>query len=157
MKNKDRTMVTDAIDKLEVILKVTERCNIDCSYCYYFNSENKDFEYKPAHISETTILSLINFLKQAIIDHKLKEIRIDIHGGEPLMLKKERFVKMVKILRESLDNYVHLTLHVQSNGILIDDEWIEIFKDFKIQVRISLDGTEEDNDLNRVDHHGKGL
>ena len=23
---------------LEVILKITERCNLDCDYCYFFNA-----------------------------------------------------------------------------------------------------------------------
>ena len=27
----------DSIEALQVVYKIAERCNINCSYCYYFN------------------------------------------------------------------------------------------------------------------------
>ncbi len=33
-------LVKEKIDHLEIILKISERCNINCDYCYVFNREN---------------------------------------------------------------------------------------------------------------------
>jgi hypothetical protein len=36
---------------VEVVLKVAERCNIDCTYCYMFNKGDESFRRKPKQLS----------------------------------------------------------------------------------------------------------
>ncbi|WP_333023138.1 hypothetical protein [Wolbachia endosymbiont of Pentidionis agamae] len=43
-----------------------------------------------------------------------------------------------------------------TNGILIDTEWIKIFKEYGIGVGISLDGTKNLSDTYRLDKKGNG-
>ena len=43
-----------------------------------------------------------------------------------------------------------------TNAILVDDEWIELFKAHDVDVSISLDGPAEINDKYRVDFKGRG-
>ncbi len=47
-------------------------------------------------------------------------------------------------------------LIIQTNGTLIDKEWVEIFRKYNVKVGISLDGSRENHDFYRVDHKGKG-
>ena len=35
------------VDILEIILKITECCNIACRYCYFFRGGNADFDERP--------------------------------------------------------------------------------------------------------------
>jgi len=144
------------VDILEIVLKITECCNIACRYCYYFRGGNTDFEEKPKVIRKDTIYSLSNFFKEAILTNKIKLLRIDFHGGEPLMMGKKRFVEMVEIFNSELSQLVILEYVLQSNGTLIDDEWIEIFSKYNVAASVSLDGDQTIHDANRIDKKGRG-
>src|ERR1043165_6552217 len=72
---------------LQVILKIIERCNLACSYCYYFEGGDQSFKDKPAIISRETIAELAAFLRKGAIELKLTEIWIAFHGGEPFLIK----------------------------------------------------------------------
>jgi uncharacterized protein len=72
-------------------------------------------------------------------------------------LPKSQFVELCQALVSSLAPYLkELTLSIQTNGVLIDKEWIEIFKQFDLNVGISVDGPPEYHDKYRVDHKGRG-
>ena len=45
---------------------------------------------------------------------------------------------------------------ITTNGILVDDAWVELFKAHDISVTVSLDGPEEINDKYRIDFKGRG-
>lgn len=45
---------------------------------------------------------------------------------------------------------------VQTNALPIDDEWINIFKKYKISVGVSIDGTKKFHDMYRIDKKGNG-
>lgn len=70
-------------------------------------------------------------------------------------MPKDRFNHICEEFRSNLDPIVDLALTVQTNGMLIDLEWIEIFKQYGIQVGISLDGAQKHNDVHRRDHQGR--
>jgi uncharacterized protein len=63
-----------------------------------------------------------------------------LHGGEPLSIPKK---DVEELLKASFDKNGKSS--VQTNGTLIDDEFIEIFKKYKTSVGISIDG---DGELN---------
>jgi uncharacterized protein len=142
--------------RLEVILKVAERCNINCSYCYFFNGSDKSFRTHPPAILLETARATAAFLREGSHSLGLKAIRIDFHGGEPLLIGKRRFADVCKIFVENLPPAVNLTLSVQTNATLVDSEWIDIFQRYHVRVGVSLDGPPEYNDRDRVDFRGKG-
>lgn len=141
---------------LQVVLKTIERCNINCSYCYVFNMQDKSYLKHPKYISENTIDHIIEFLKQGALDYSLDHIGLIFIGGEPLMQKKKVFSDMCEKINKELSPLVKICFSLQTNGILIDEEWIDIFNQFNIGIGISLDGTKEQNDKFRVDHRNRG-
>lgn len=74
------------ISRLEVVLKIVERCNIDCTYCYFFNGQDESFKKHPKSISKNTVNQVSVFLKAAIDDLHIDEIMIIFHGGEPMTI-----------------------------------------------------------------------
>ena len=140
---------------LEVILKITERCNLDCDYCYFFNAGDDSYQKHSAFISCETVSLLVRRLKDFAHAYDLREIAIHLHGGEPLLMPKARFDGICEEIRSQLAPVVDLSLTIQTNGMLIDLEWIEMFNRHRVQVGVSLDGARVHNDVHRLDHRGR--
>lgn len=144
------------VRRLEVILKVAERCNINCTYCYFFNGADQSYQLHPKSISDATCVETMEFLARSARDLHLRQIQIDFHGGEPLLLGPERFARLCSLFEDGLRDLVELTLCVQTNGMLIDDGWIDVFAEHDLAVGVSLDGPADYHDQHRVTHGGAG-
>lgn len=88
------------INRLEVVLKTVERCNINCSYCYFFNDKDKSFLKHPKYITIEMVEKISDFLLSGVEDLKVENLVIIFHGGEPLLQKKKDFDLMCKIFRD---------------------------------------------------------
>lgn len=143
------------IKHLEIILKVSERCNINCTYCYVFNLGNDLAINSKPIISHKIIEDLRGFFERACQEYKIETVQVDFHGGEPLMMGKERFDNACKELISGDYNGARLNLACQANAILIDNEWIDIFSKYNISVGISIDGPKHINDRHRLDRKGR--
>lgn len=141
---------------LEIVLKITERCNINCSYCYVFNKSDTSSISRPPILKKKVLEGLIDFVSKAIDSDGFEKIMFDFHGGEPLLLGKSKFREMCQFIVDELNDKVNLSFALQTNAILIDKEWIDIFSEFNICIGVSLDGDEEVNDAERVDFNGRG-
>lgn len=140
----------------KIVVKVASRCNINCSYCYMYNLGDLSYKSQPKFIEEKTTK---NFVKKILIHlkkTKLSTLGIIIHGGEPLLMKKSDFVSFIKHFDIIKENDIQVSFTVQTNGILLDDEWCNIFKEYRVNVGISLDGPKGENDTFRVDKKGNG-
>lgn len=131
------------------------RCNIACTYCYWFR--DSQVYNKPKFLSEQTQSALISRLTSYIKKHHLREFEVIFHGGEPLLFGKNRFNTLCQELRiiEKVTK-CNLLLSITTNALLIDDEWIALFKKYKINIGVSVDGPQVINDKYRVDFKGKG-
>jgi uncharacterized protein len=141
---------------LGIVLKTVERCNIDCTYCYFFNGIDNSFETHPPYISFETVKQIASFLKQGCNELEIDEVRIGLHGGEPLMQKKYHFDEMCTYFREKLEPEVTVSYTLQTNAILINEKWIELLLKHKIGVGVSIDGPKEYHDKYRIDHRKRG-
>ncbi|HEV3269263.1 MAG TPA: radical SAM protein [Candidatus Rhabdochlamydia sp.] len=144
------------LERLEVILKTVERCNLNCSYCYFFQGEDKSYKKHPPFISWGAIQRLVTFLAEGIQKLHIKSVQIDFHGGEPTLQRKTDFDRMCQYFREYLGPLTELTFALQTNATLINDEWIELFSKHRVSVGISIDGPKVVNDRFRIDHKGLG-
>lgn len=101
-------------------------------------------------------------LVQKIIDglHALPERyhTICLHGGEPTLIGKswfERFAALVTQFNQSSDDK-RISIAIQTNGIEIDEDWIQLFKLASVGISISIDGPQLIHDSARVDRKGRG-
>jgi len=138
-----------------VLVKLASRCNIDCTYCYWFR--DADVYKKPAVLTVDAEDAFCRRLEDHIRKYSLDEFLMVFHGGEPLLFPKHRFVALQKKLA-AIEDRTGCTIQrgVTTNAILIDADWIKIFKTHDVLVSVSLDGPAEIHDKVRVDFKGRG-
>ncbi|RBL89647.1 radical SAM protein [Chitinophaga flava] len=139
-----------------LVMKIASRCNINCSYCYMYSFEDQTYLQQPKFMSQDTVDILLLKVKEHCLRHSLQRFFFIFHGGEPLLAKKEFFSEFVEKARRTIDTGVKLFFSVQTNGILLTDEWCQLFIKYNIRVGVSLDGPQAVHDKHRVDHSGKG-
>lgn len=144
------------IKRVQVILKIAERCNLACSYCYYFEGGDRTFLDKPPTISEDTVSALASFLSKGIDDLDLDDVWISFHGGEPFMVKPAALDRYCDILSSELSGKCNLVFSAQTNGVHLNDGLLAAINKHRIEVSVSVDGLKHEHDRERVDHKGKG-
>jgi uncharacterized protein len=145
-----------AMRTLEVILKVVERCNLACSYCYYFEGGDQSYKSKPPVMSLDTVSVLANFLSDGVKAAGLKSVTIAFHGGEPMMLKPRLFDQMCAQLKATVGAICPIDFSVQTNGTHVSDAWLELFAKYHVHVGVSIDGMEHEQNRHRKFHNGHG-
>jgi uncharacterized protein len=112
---------------------------------------------QPAIMREEVTAALCRRILSHAARHRIGGVHMIAHGGEPLLLGRERFRAWVERVRGALDEGgVSSCFTVQSNGTLIDDGWIELLAELSVRVGISIDGPKRFHDRHRVDHQGRG-
>ena len=127
---------------MEYIIHLTEKCNLNCAYCYE-NKRNKDISFED-------IKNLIDYE----INRKQKYCIITFYGGEPLLQKSmiKDTIDYINSKKSKTEFYYGIT----TNGTLLDDDFIKYIKENKfINVAYSIDGMQESHDLNRKTIDGK--
>jgi uncharacterized protein len=137
------------------VIKIASRCNLNCLYCYEYNMGDDSWRAMPKSMSLSTLKKIIDRIKVHTKIHDFNNVSISLHGGEPLLVGHKSFEEYVSLIRQEFSGY-RLSLGIQTNGIKIDDKYIEIFSKYNISVGLSLDGPPATNDKQRVYHSGRG-
>jgi len=138
-----------------LLLKVAARCNIACSYCYWFRDES--VYQKPKVMSRRTLDELARKLARHVTTYGLKSFSLLFHGGEPLLCRKTDIDHFCSSLREvEKQSGCRFKFNLTTNGLLVDEEWADVFARHQIGVTLSIDGPKAVHDSARVDFLGRG-
>lgn len=140
--------------RLNIVFKISERCNLKCDYCYFFFGGDDSWKLHAPIVGEKVIDDLGAFAARAAIDHGIKAITLIFHGGEPLLMRREKFDRMCQRLRAFEDGF-RFEFGLQTNGVLVREEWVDLFAKHDISIGVSLDGKAAANDLHRLDMRGR--
>ena len=80
----------------------------------------------------------------------MPEINFAWQGGEPTLLGVGFFRKVVELQQKYADGKT-ISNALQTNGVLLDDEWCEFFTQHQFLIGLSIDGPRELHDKYRVD------
>lgn len=118
-------------DHITCIVKVTNACNLNCPYCYNkINSENH--EILPISTLEKVLENIVNNYKHG---------EIIFHGGEPFLAGYDWYVKAFDLINQYIFKYnIRLKIGIQTNGTLLNDEIIKLFKINGANIGLSFDG-----------------
>lgn len=137
-----------------LVVKIAQRCNLNCSYCYMYQHADQSWRQRPPFMSEETFGHLLTRIEEYCDRRPGREMNLTFHGGEPMLMSPRQFDRLVSMAVEKLKDRV--SLGMQTNATLVTDEWIEVLKRHNLRVGVSLDGPPELHDLARFDHAGKG-
>jgi uncharacterized protein len=127
-------------------------CNLDCQYCYYRDKQSL-YPATPAPRMSDEVLE--RYIVQHIEAASGPEVSFSWHGGEPTILGVDFFRKVVEIERRHRPSGWSIRNGVQTNGVLLDEEWCRFLKAEEFGVGLSLDGPAELHDAYRVSRGGR--
>jgi uncharacterized protein len=134
-----------------LIKPVGDRCNLACTYCY---EETPAGRYAVAGNMSKELLSKL--VEDAFENERGGEITFNWHGGEPLLAGREFYKLAIEFQQQSNTRNVKVVNVIQTNGTIVDDEWITFLKEFDFRVGVSVDGPIDLHDIARVNFAGKG-
>lgn len=149
---------TDRIEELaenrlsQMILQVTQNCNLRCSYCFYGEGNYINRTHSNKTMSFETAQKAIDYL----LSHskEIDEMYLSFYGGEPLLCV-ELIRKCITYINENFEGrLIHYNL--TTNGTLLTPEIIDFLVKNDIYITISLDGNKEMHDRNRKFANGEG-
>ena len=149
-------MSSHSEQSLQFVLKVSARCNLNCTYCYVFNKADQSWKSRSALMGDAVFDAAIGRIRRHCIASGQSIVRLMFHGGEPLLVGPRRFRGWLDRIAAELDGIVKVRLAIQTNATLIDDEWARLFAERAVEVGVSLDGPQAVNDRFRIDHAGRG-
>lgn len=126
-------------------LHLTSDCNLRCKYCYTPPIKSKEMS---SEVSKRSI----DFITKTSPENA----GVIFFGGEPL-LKKDLIIQTVEYAK-SLEKKGKAKFHykVTTNGLLLDEEFLEYSLKNSIYMGISIDGIKEAHDYHRKNAKGKG-
>ncbi|MGR5176283.1 anaerobic sulfatase maturase [Vibrio mediterranei] len=130
-------------------------CNIDCKYCYYL-SKKELLQYDKNSSPIMDKLALETYIRQYIEGQNTPEIIFSWQGGEPTLLGLEYFKKVVELQNKYKPEGVIISNDLQTNGILLNEEWCNFLKNNNFLVGLSIDGPEIMHNAYRVNRTGRG-
>lgn len=127
-------------------------CNMRCRYCFYSDELNKRQAGARGMMSMETAFNIIH----KTLDHANGDCTFAFQGGEPTLRGLDFFRTFVAETRRYAPGRRNIHFAIQTNGLLIDEEWTAFLKENNFLVGLSMDGGSEIHNLNRPDAAGKG-
>ncbi|HIO66014.1 MAG TPA: quinohemoprotein amine dehydrogenase maturation protein [Planctomycetes bacterium] len=143
-----------------LVLNVTNKCNLSCTYCYEYGEDRVSNQKKPDGTPRLPMMTSETACKS--VDFLLKSsegrngVSITFFGGETLLnfgTIRDATEHAVRRGRE-LGRLVAFSL--TTNATMLTDEVIDFLVEHKFGVNISIDGNKGDQDRHRTFSSGRG-
>lgn len=160
--SKESFEITAKNSRKQLVLSVTDNCNLGCKYCIYYEErymtkreKEKFYEkfektdkgcFKPKEMTfDIAKKAVDNFYSS---NHRNSHVDVSFYGGEPLLA-----ISLIKKVVEYIaDNYstTQTQFSFTTNATLLTTKTIEFLEENNFLLNISLDGTQEIHDIYRV-------
>lgn len=128
-------------DFITPILKVTENCNFSCDFCrYHLNNRKSVMDFG---MYKTVVEKACDYN----VSHGWMHLNVIYHGGEPLLWGIQNFERAIAFQNDMKQKYPGMSFinNIQTNGSLLNQQWIGFLKDNAFHIGVSIDGPEEIN------------
>jgi uncharacterized protein len=126
-------------------------CNLDCPYCFYLHKTDL-LEHAPNARLSDELLEM--HIRQYIEANTGDEVVFSWQGGEPTVMGLPFFEKVVHLQQRHRKPGQQIQNDLQTNGVLLDQAWVDFLKHHGFVVGLSLDGPQELHDRYRYSKGG---
>ena len=138
---------------LSLLIKpVSGSCNLRCKYCFYVDVAHSRSVVNYGAMNLETLERLVKSVFSEVTDI----CSMGFQGGEPTLAGLDFFKALIVLEKKYNQNGVKVAYSIQTNGLLLDDEWAKFFAENKFLVGLSIDAGKSVHDDMRVDEKGKG-
>jgi uncharacterized protein len=126
-------------------------CNVDCTYCFYKCRAPEIGRGRQRMNGE-----VLGKLVKDYLGLRFPLSGFAWQGGEPTLMGLDFYRQAVGLQKQYGVPGQEVGNSLQTNGILLDDEWCRFLHESKFLVGISIDGPKELHDRYRLDPGGRG-
>lgn len=127
-------------------------CNLDCEYCFYLDRDADPYASLPARqMTGETLERLV----QTFLFYSYPNSVFAFQGGEPMLAGLKFYRKLIELQMEHGRDGQNVSNALQTNAMLIDQEWAELFHQYHWLLGVSLDGPAEIHDRYRLNKGGQ--
>ncbi len=138
---------------LSMLIKpASGNCNLRCKYCFYYDVIHKREVTNYGMMSEDTLETLV----RKAFEFAEGSVTFAFQGGEPTLASLDFFKQFIAFQEKYNTNKIQVNNALQTNGMIIDDDWARFFHDHKFLIGLSLDGHKDIHNYYRIDAKGEG-
>lgn len=145
----------DGIPLKTMVLNVTSKCNLGCTYCYEYGDDKLvEAGTMPRFMDEETARQSVDFmLAEAGVGERC---HLTFFGGETLLNFKLLQSTLAYAREQGEAQGKRVDFSLTTNGTLLKPDVIEWLAENEVGVTVSIDGPREVQDELRVFNNGKG-
>lgn len=140
----------------QFIFKVNSRCNLACDYCYIYAMADQSWREQPMTMDAAVVEAASSSIAEHARRHRLSSVQVVLHGGEPLLAGPEQIRGIVSTVRRVVGAQTTVDVGIQTNGVLLDAEFLQVLSSLNVSVAVSIDGGRNANDAHRRYANGNG-
>lgn len=140
----------------EFIIKIHSRCDLSCDYCYMYEMADQSWRNQPRRMSTEIAETIARRIGEHARAHKLPDVTLILHGGEPLLAGPQLIWSLVEATRKAAGPEVRVGVGVQTNGVGLTTPYLQLFDELGVRVGVSLDGGPAQHDRHRRFASGRG-
>lgn len=129
----------------QLLLQVTQNCNLRCSYCYYTVASKRQRGHSGKRMSWETAKAAIDYFWAHSVD--TGSVILSFYGGEPLL--EPELIGRCMDYASNLFEGKPIRFTMTTNATMLTRPILELLKQYHVQLMISLDGPRAINDKNR--------
>ncbi len=136
---------------ISVMIKpVSGRCNMECAYCFYKDEVRQRIYTPDRFMNEETLRQVV----RRTIFRAEKQVQYIFQGGEPTLRGLDFFRRFVAYTEEYNHHKIAVHKTIQTNGMLLDEEWCRFLKENRFLTGLSVDGMPQTHNIYRKKDDG---
>src|ERR671930_1334307 len=100
----------------QFVLKVHSRCDLACDHCYVYEHADQSWRDRSVKMSVATMSRTAKRIADHAETHGITEVRLILHGGEPLLAGPDHLGKLIAALRGPLHRIPQVDLRIYTKG-----------------------------------------
>lgn len=134
-----------------LIKPASSLCNMRCRYCFYADVSTNRNDTSMGIMQKDVMEALI----MRTMETDAETINYCFQGGEPTVAGVDYFKAFIDCVNQH-NNGKTITYAIQTNGTLLNNEWVKLFAENHFLVGLSIDGFKRNHDHFRKDSNNQG-